>query len=161
MVLLKSSSFIMATSISVPSAGHAFLHPIHNSAKLTSREIRSASNMIMLMNPIASGLPEKKVDASETVEIHNPFSLASKLNVHHLTTIVHTHPVEVVGHRGSLYTALENTSRSFLHAAEAGADSVELDVFLLKCGTLVVFHGTGTDERPGLLDRYCGVEGSM
>jgi glycerophosphoryl diester phosphodiesterase len=73
----------------------------------------------------------------------------------------HTHPIEVVGHRGSLYTALENTSRSFLDAAKAGADAVEMDVFLLKCGTLVVFHGTGSDEKPGLLDLYCGVEGSM
>lgn len=75
--------------------------------------------------------------------------------------IEHTHPIEVVGHRGSLYTALENTSRSFLHAAEAGADSVELDVFLLKCGTLVVFHGSGGDETPGLLHLYCGIDGSM
>ena len=75
--------------------------------------------------------------------------------------IEHTHPIEVVGHRGSLYTALENTSRSFLHAAEAGADSVELDVFLLKCGTLVVFHGSGGDETPGLLHMYCGIDGSM
>jgi glycerophosphoryl diester phosphodiesterase len=73
----------------------------------------------------------------------------------------HTHPIEVIGHRGSLYSALENTSRSFLHAAAAGADSVELDVFLLKCGTLVVFHGSGNDTNPGLLDLYCGVEGSM
>jgi glycerophosphoryl diester phosphodiesterase len=36
-----------------------------------------------------------------------------------------------------------------------GADAVELDVFQLKCGTLVVFHGSGTDANPGLLDDYC------
>lgn len=36
-----------------------------------------------------------------------------------------------------------------------GADAVELDVFLLKCGTLAVFHGSGTDETPGLLKGYC------
>lgn len=71
------------------------------------------------------------------------------------------YPIEVIGHRGSLYTALENTSLSFLHAFQAGADGVELDVFLLKCGTLVVFHGSGGDEKPGLLDQYCAVEGSM
>ena len=70
--------------------------------------------------------------------------------------------VEIIGHRGSPYTALENTSRSFIHAAQAGADGVELDVFLLpKCQTLVVFHGSGGDENPGLLHLYCGVEGSM
>ena len=70
-------------------------------------------------------------------------------------------PVAVIGHRGSPHAALENTSRSFLHAARAGADGVELDVFLLKCGSLVVFHGSGGDEKLGLLHSYCGVEGSM
>jgi glycerophosphoryl diester phosphodiesterase len=69
--------------------------------------------------------------------------------------------VDIIGHRGSPYTALENTARSFIHAARAGADGVELDVFLLKCGTLVVFHGSGGDENPGLLKSYCGVPGSM
>ena len=48
-----------------------------------------------------------------------------------------------------------------VHAAQAGADGIELDVFLLKCGTLVVFHGTGTDQEPGRLESYCGVEGSI
>jgi len=32
---------------------------------------------------------------------------------------------------------------------------VELDVFLLKCGTLIVFHGYGSDENPGWLKGYC------
>jgi glycerophosphoryl diester phosphodiesterase len=88
-----------------------------------------------------------------------PFSLAKKLNV--TEDIIHNHQVSVIGHRGSVYTALENTSKSFIHAAQAGADGIELDVFLLKCGTLVVFHGTGTDQEPGLLESYCGVEGSI
>lgn len=81
-------------------------------------------------------------------------------NVTHDVQIEHMH-IKNIGHRGSPYTALENTGRSFLHAAQAGADGVELDVFLLKCGTLVVFHGSGDDTNPGLLDSYCGVEGSM
>jgi len=29
------------------------------------------------------------------------------------------------------------------------------DVFLLKCNTLVVFHGSGSDATPGLLQDYC------
>mmetsp|Transcript_20082 Transcript_20082/g.37825 ORF Transcript_20082/g.37825 Transcript_20082/m.37825 type:complete len:429 (-) Transcript_20082:548-1834(-) len=92
------------------------------------------------------------------------YSLASKL---HVTDVplsqegFNQHPIHVFGHRGSPYTALENTSRSFIHAAQAGADGIELDVFLLKCGTLVVFHGSGGDENPGLLHSYCGVEGSI
>jgi hypothetical protein len=117
--------------------------------------------MIALMNPSGSVNSDMKLIGIATDDVQMPFSLASKLNVLQSRKNEHTHPIEVVGHRGSLYTALENTSRSFLHAAEFGADSVELDVFLLKCGTLVVFHGTGSDQSPGLLEMYCGMEGSM
>eukprot|EP00984_Skeletonema_dohrnii_P037735 scaffold40114_cov155-Skeletonema_dohrnii-CCMP3373.AAC.1 len=97
---------------------------------------------------------------SKATAMQSPtFSLATKLNV--TDDITHNHRPAVIGHRGSLYTALENTSRSFIEAAQAGADGIELDVFLLKCGTLVVFHGTGTDQSPGLLSSYCGIEGSI
>jgi len=68
---------------------------------------------------------------------------------------------QVVGHRGSLYMELENTRIGFQVSAEIGCDAVELDVFLLKCGTLVVFHGGGSDEYPGCLRDYCGIEGSI
>ena len=67
----------------------------------------------------------------------------------------------IVGHRGSLYQELENTRASFIKTAEVGADAAELDVFLLKCGTLVVFHGGGTDENPGDLTDYCGRPGNI
>jgi len=62
----------------------------------------------------------------------------------------------VVGHRGALYDALENTRESFQRCAALGCDAVELDVFYLpKDGSLVVFHGGGTDEEPGDLTDYC------
>lgn len=148
-------------SICVFNFGHAFiLHQTHI-------PIVSNSKMIMSVSPIVSPNPEDKLSGIDRTDLiagieanDLPFSLASKLNVSKPRNDF-THPIEVVGHRGSLYAALENTSRSFINAAEVGADAVELDVFLLKCGTLVVFHGTGTDEKPGLLDLYCGVEGSM
>lgn len=93
-------------------------------------------------------------------KIKTRYILVSSIqNVTHLQ-IEHTHILNI-GHRGSPYTALENTGRSFIHAAQVGADGVELDVFLLKCGTLVVFHGSGDDNNPGLLKSYCDVEGSM
>jgi glycerophosphoryl diester phosphodiesterase len=60
----------------------------------------------------------------------------------------------VCGHRGALFKSLENTRHSIQTAHELGCDEVEIDVFLLKCGTLVVFHGSGTDQNPGLLDEY-------
>ena len=68
---------------------------------------------------------------------------------------------EVVGHRGAPFIELENTRAGFQVAASLGCDAVELDVFLLKCGTLVVFHGGGTDANPGCLRNYCGIEGNI
>ncbi len=68
----------------------------------------------------------------------------------------------VCGHRGALYQSLENTRHCFQTASQIGCDEVELDVFLLKCGTLCVFHGDGTDKNPGLLDDYStNMEGSV
>jgi len=68
---------------------------------------------------------------------------------------------KIVGHRGSMYQKLENTRQSFLQCARDGCDGVELDVYLLKCGTLVVFHGGGSDESPGCLRKHCNIEGSI
>jgi glycerophosphoryl diester phosphodiesterase len=68
---------------------------------------------------------------------------------------------QVVGHRGAPYMELENTRVGFQVAADIGCDAVELDVFLLKCGTLVVFHGGGTDDNPGCLLDYCCIEGNI
>jgi len=60
-----------------------------------------------------------------------------------------------------LYDELENTRAGFQRCAALGCDAVELDVFHLKDGTLVVFHGSGTDQHPGDLHEYCGVTGSI
>jgi glycerophosphoryl diester phosphodiesterase len=67
------------------------------------------------------------------------------------------HPsVSIVGHRGALFDELENTRGAFLRCADLGIAAVELDVFLLpKDGSLIVFHGGGTDENPGDLTDYC------
>ena len=60
----------------------------------------------------------------------------------------------VQGHRGSPYTAPENTIESFLEAAAAGADCVELDAQLTADGHVVVFH-----EESGDVSAY--TDGSM
>ncbi|KAL7535156.1 hypothetical protein ACHAXR_006304 [Thalassiosira sp. AJA248-18] len=114
-----------------------------------------------LQHDIFSNVTEE--DPLYTEKTQNPYSLASKLNVAHVPLNEHgfQYPIEVIGHRGSPYKFLENTTPSFLHAAQVGADGIELDVFLLKCGSLVVFHGSGGDRQPGLLQSYCGVEGSI
>jgi glycerophosphoryl diester phosphodiesterase len=51
----------------------------------------------------------------------------------------------VQGHRGSPYAAPENTIESFLEAAAAGADCVELDAQLTVDGHVVVFHEESGD----------------
>jgi len=51
----------------------------------------------------------------------------------------------VQGHRGSPYKRPENTIESFLEAAAAGADCVELDVQLTADGHVVVFHEESGD----------------
>jgi glycerophosphoryl diester phosphodiesterase len=71
-------------------------------------------------------------------------------------TTHHRPPVSIVGHRGALFDELENTRGAFLRCADLGIAAVELDVFLLpKDGSLIVFHGGGSDENPGDLTDYC------
>ena len=52
----------------------------------------------------------------------------------------------VIGHRGDLSTAPENTLPAFRNAFAAGADGVELDVRLTSDGELVVFHDRCLDR---------------
>lgn len=56
---------------------------------------------------------------------------------------------------------MENTRAGFRTCAAMGCDAVELDVFLLRCGSLIVFHGGGTDENAGHLLDYCGRDASI
>eukprot|EP00591_Stephanopyxis_turris_P015574 CAMPEP_0195541908 /NCGR_PEP_ID=MMETSP0794_2-20130614/51330_1 /TAXON_ID=515487 /ORGANISM="Stephanopyxis turris, Strain CCMP 815" /LENGTH=418 /DNA_ID=CAMNT_0040676023 /DNA_START=60 /DNA_END=1317 /DNA_ORIENTATION=+ len=158
------------TGVSREQKGHTF----------TTRKMRGAEDIFPLMSPSFIDTEEKKWDvdvSSIGVPLYDgtfipepPFvqrmatkSLASKLNVH-ISIDVSTnnlHRPLIVGHRGALYMELENTLAGFQVSADIGCDAVELDVFLLKCGSLVVFHGGGTDENPGCLRDYCGVEGSI
>ena len=58
----------------------------------------------------------------------------------------------IISHRGAFYHEPENTLEAFQKACDLGATAIELDVFRLpKCGTLVVFHGVGSDASPGWL----------
>lgn len=65
--------------------------------------------------------------------------------------------VQVVGHRGAIYQCLENTIESFMYCADTcKCHAVELDVFVIKDGTVVVFHGCDSDpDIPGSLQGYC------
>ncbi len=48
------------------------------------------------------------------------------------------HPV--IGHRGNRAFAPENTLPAFLEAVALGADAIEFDLRVARCGTLVVMH---------------------
>ena len=69
-----------------------------------------------------------------------------------ITTLLHLPPFSsILGHKGALYAELENTIPAFVQCAAWGCACVELDTFVHKDGSVVVFHGTGTDEGPGYL----------
>jgi glycerophosphoryl diester phosphodiesterase len=60
----------------------------------------------------------------------------------------------VVGHRGAMALAPENTMASFRRAAALGADAVKCDVHLSRDGRLVVIHD-------GTLDRTTSGKGAV
>ena len=62
---------------------------------------------------------------------------------------------QVFGHRGALYAEVENTLPAFLQCVAWKCAGVELDAFCTKDGSVVVFHGTGTDQGPGYCSGYC------
>lgn len=117
------------------------------------------------------GTDEESIESYESIEFTTPsqilnphFSLVSQLNVNREMVRINPmsdHRPKVVGHRGSLYRSLENTRHSIRLAAEGGCYAVEIDVFLLKCGSLIVFHGGGSDQNPGCLKDYCNKDASI
>lgn len=58
----------------------------------------------------------------------------------------------IVAHRGAMGYELENSIKSFQKALDLGAPMIELDVFVLPSGELVVFH----DDKLGRLTNTKG-----
>jgi glycerophosphoryl diester phosphodiesterase len=52
----------------------------------------------------------------------------------------------IMGHRGAMGTAPENTMASFKQAVELGVEAIELDVHLSKDGKVVVIHDETVDR---------------
>ena len=57
----------------------------------------------------------------------------------------------IIGHRGE-YTYPNNSLPSFIHAAESGAQCVELDVWLTRDGYLVLSHDNNMDKAQQVAD---------
>ncbi|WP_097043889.1 glycerophosphodiester phosphodiesterase [Flagellimonas pacifica] len=52
----------------------------------------------------------------------------------------------IVGHRGAMGHATENTLASVQKAMDLGVDMIEIDVFKIKSGEIVVFHDKQVDR---------------
>jgi glycerophosphoryl diester phosphodiesterase len=63
----------------------------------------------------------------------------------------------VIGHRGAMGHETENTLASIEKAMELGVDMIEIDVFKIKSGEIVVFHDETVDRLtngPGKIEDY-------
>ena len=67
----------------------------------------------------------------------------------------------VIGHRGAMGHETENTLPSIQKAMDLGVDMIEIDVFKLKSGEIVVFHDDTVDRLtngPGSIEDYNIIE---
>ena len=56
------------------------------------------------------------------------------------TSCNNTSDIIVIGHRGAMGHALENTIESVEKAVNLNVDGIEIDVFKSKTGELIVYH---------------------
>ena len=59
-------------------------------------------------------------------------------------------PMDIIAHRGMSGTYPENTMLSFMKAAEAGADGIELDVHLSRDGEVMIMHDEDLERTTGV-----------
>jgi len=67
----------------------------------------------------------------------------------------------VIGHRGAMGHETENTLPSIQKAMDMGVDMIEIDVFKIKSGEIVVFHDDTVDRLtngPGDIEGYNMIE---
>ncbi|WP_299322196.1 glycerophosphodiester phosphodiesterase family protein [uncultured Maribacter sp.] len=67
----------------------------------------------------------------------------------------------VIGHRGAMGHETENTLPSIQKAMDMGVDMIEIDVFKIKSGEIVVFHDDKLDRltnAPGNIEDYYFVD---
>lgn len=63
----------------------------------------------------------------------------------------------IIGHRGAMGHETENTLPSIQKAMDLGVDMIEIDVFKIKSGEIVVFHDDTVDRLtngPGSIEEY-------
>ena len=82
-------------------------------------------------------------EASSSLSLRHVLGVTTPVSTPRRTT---TKGPRILGHRGALHYALENTIPSFL-ACVTQCHGVELDVYVIRDGSVVVFHG---NDSPGL-----------
>lgn len=71
-------------------------------------------------------------------------------------TVTNSEPM-VIGHRGAMGHETENTLASIQKAMDFGVDMIEIDVFKIKSGEIVVFHDEQVDrlsDGTGRIENY-------
>lgn len=165
------TAFLMQSSSSV-AAFHATLPQHISSSFLCSKCLNHQSQRMLYKQFILDDHDGFLLNSDPNSLNYSPYDEMKKINTRQaaLSSVLHApneinlnqfHRPTIIGHRGSVYEEPENTLRGFEAAYESGCEGVELDVFLLKCGTLIAFHGGGPDEDPGQLLDYCGVNGNI
>jgi glycerophosphoryl diester phosphodiesterase len=161
--VIPSSSFLLTRRAISPSIQlYAEKLPQFSDAKNTTSV--TASGTSHTNNDKTERSRDVTAHVTATPTISEKYSLRHALHVQE-NSISRSIEQRVVGHRGALYDALENTREAFLRCVDLGCDAVELDVFALRDQNLddpvvVVFHGGGSDQIPGDLSDYCrGQEG--
>lgn len=67
----------------------------------------------------------------------------------------------IIGHRGAMGHETENTIKSIKKAIELGVDMIEIDVFKIKSGEIVVFHDVNVErltDGSGKIEDYTWTE---
>lgn len=153
--MVRDKTWTLIIIIIMTTTGSAF-PLVLPSRSMTSSPIAAARASFEAEPLDGDDTPMDESEASSLMD-YSQNSLRHRLQVdaHHRHSSRTYPPPAIVGHRGALYDFLENTRESFLRCAQLGCEAVELDVFLLTDGNIVVFHGGGSDEHPGELHDYC------
>eukprot|EP00522_Entomoneis_paludosa_P011508 CAMPEP_0172453462 /NCGR_PEP_ID=MMETSP1065-20121228/10772_1 /TAXON_ID=265537 /ORGANISM="Amphiprora paludosa, Strain CCMP125" /LENGTH=501 /DNA_ID=CAMNT_0013205645 /DNA_START=14 /DNA_END=1519 /DNA_ORIENTATION=+ len=147
----SSSSSIASQPESLVASSSSSLLPLSPPSTTTETAV-SIQNLDLLNTDLVTAVPEEtahgvveKKSLRDTLGVDGPPPLKG----------YRTERPLILGHRGAPYDYLECTREAFLRAKELGCDGIELDVFVVKDGSLVVFHGGDSAEFPGDMTLHC------
>ena len=117
--------------------------------KPTSRNIVLTGLAVLALTVFITVIPASSVTLEQ--------QLVARIPRPALTTAIPNRGIQLIGHRGAVLTAPENTLPAFDQAIEAGFDIIEIDVRSTRDGVPVVFHDKTVDRTTngtGALEEY-------